>query len=237
MIEPYIGMVRRALPRVPGRAGMLREVRDGLDDAVRAHRERGSSLRDAEEQAVREFGPPELVAAGLRTELAAAVARQMALLLVVFGVVTWILTQQTWQAAAARQGSPEPTAAYDVGAHLVDVFSVLATIMLVTSAYLLGRGGRILSTRRVVRVLAAGVLVFLGIWNVASVMLTVFTPVDGLHRLELAQVAIGVLWLSATVGGAWLALQCLRLTSRSGSRPEDRADDAADLLPVLLPRG
>lgn len=66
----------RALARELGRGrrqrDLLRECRDGLEDAAEAHRRTGLSRQAAEQQAVAEFGDLDAVGEALRTETHAA---------------------------------------------------------------------------------------------------------------------------------------------------------------------
>lgn len=86
--------------RLPGPAsahsGIVAELRSGLLDATDSHRSAGLPHSQAVQAAVREFGDPELVAEGFRTEIAASHARRVALIMLVTGPAVGLL----WLATA-----------------------------------------------------------------------------------------------------------------------------------------
>lgn len=83
-VARHVAELERAL-HGPGRVrrSMIREVRDGLHDAVAAYRERGLDHERAAEQAVRDFGPIRDIAPQLQDEMAARQGRLTALLVMV----------------------------------------------------------------------------------------------------------------------------------------------------------
>lgn len=84
VITNVVGQLAAALhgPR-RSRAGLLAEIRDGLEDAAAAHRSRGLSEQAAEARAVAEFGPVSDLAPLYQAELTATQARGTAALLAV----------------------------------------------------------------------------------------------------------------------------------------------------------
>jgi hypothetical protein len=86
--------------RLPGPATSRRDILDelgaGVADAADAYRGAGLNPAQAARAAIDEFGPPDRVAAGFRTELAAAQARRTAVSLLAIGP----LTGAVWIAAA-----------------------------------------------------------------------------------------------------------------------------------------
>ncbi|WP_206795615.1 permease prefix domain 1-containing protein [Amycolatopsis sp. MtRt-6] len=70
MIDAYLGELDRRLHGC-GRfkADLLKEARDGLDDAAEAYRAGGWSDEDAQRRAVADFGPAEVVARDYQAEL------------------------------------------------------------------------------------------------------------------------------------------------------------------------
>lgn len=238
MIDAYLAVLRREL-RGPVfvRLSMLREVRDGLHDAASAHRDGGASRAEAERLAVEEFGPPDGVVAGLREELAAAAGRYLAAVAIVLGTTQFALAHHTWQTAAIEQGWPRPTPAYGMFAQAVDIANVVVLIALAVSVLVLGRGGRYLPTRRVVRIMGIGVLVSVFADVVVGTLLNAMAP-QGITMwkgpelpLLLALSVVSVFWT------AWIAWRCVWLTSPRRFGTENGADDAAGLAPVALPRG
>lgn len=94
--------------RLPGprraRTAALAELRDGLLDAVEAHRARGATAGDAARAAVAESGPIDVVAAAYAPILAARQARRSALALVATGPaigLLWVLALVPGQAPDA----------------------------------------------------------------------------------------------------------------------------------------
>ncbi|PSL06673.1 hypothetical protein CLV30_10258 [Haloactinopolyspora alba] len=237
MIDAYLATLRRELrgPRVL-RANMIREVRDGLHDATRAHRDDGVSPAEAERRAVDEFGPPSVVAAGLRDELAAATGRYLAALSIVLGSTQFALAHYTWQTAAREQGWPRPSPEYGMFAQAVDVSNIVVLVALALAVPLLGRGGRFVPTHRVVRIMGIGVLVSLLVDVVVGTVLNAFAP-QGITVWKGPELpilfALSIVSVGWTASVAW---RCVRLTSPGRSGPEDRPDDAAGLVPVVLPR-
>lgn len=96
LIEHYLSSVTAGLPG-PRRArtAAINELRDGLRDAVDAHRRRGLDARRATEAAIVESGAPALVAAAYQPVLADLQARHTGQLLIATGPVVgalWLLT-------------------------------------------------------------------------------------------------------------------------------------------------
>ena len=87
--------------RLPGsartRAGIVAELRSGLLDAVDAHRSAGVPTGQAALAAIREFGDPGQVAGSFRAEVAASLARRVAVALLATGPLVGLL----WIATAA----------------------------------------------------------------------------------------------------------------------------------------
>ncbi|KZB82620.1 hypothetical protein AVL48_10595 [Amycolatopsis regifaucium] len=70
MIEAYLGDLRARLDGpASAKRDLLREARDGLNDAADAYREGGWSEQEAQRRAVDDFGPVHLIAQGYQTEL------------------------------------------------------------------------------------------------------------------------------------------------------------------------
>ncbi|WP_216853481.1 permease prefix domain 1-containing protein [Phytoactinopolyspora halotolerans] len=238
MIDRYVAALRREL-RGPVllRMSMVREVRDGLRDAADAHRDAGASPRAAERLAVQEFGPVEIVAAGLREELAASTGRYLLTVLATLGVAQIMLEQHTWGAAAAAQDWPRPSAGYLTFAQAVDIMNIVVLLAAGLGVLVLGRGSRVVQTRMAVRVVAIGVVIdaVLGLGSGGALTLLAPQSPTAWQGPEIA--AMTGLTVVSTSWCVWLAYRCLRLTSRRRVDPENPADHAAEFPPLPLPRG
>lgn len=235
MIDQYVAQLRREVrgPVLPRRS-MIGEVRDGLLDAADAHRAAGASETEAQRLAVEEFGPVAVVAAGVRAELAAVAARYLAGLVVVLGSAQFALSTYTWTTAAAAQGWPVPPHWYGLLATVVDLSSFAFMALAAVAVLALGRGARLLPTRRVVRVVAVVTLVDVVLHVVSGAILSAYAPA-GFAVWEGPELALmSLLSVGSTVWISWVAVRCLLLTSR---RPEDGVHDGAHLAPGLLLRG
>jgi hypothetical protein len=235
VIDQYVAQLRREVrgPYLPRRS-MIGEIRDGLLDAAEAHRAAGATDSEAQRLAVDEFGPVEVVAGGVRAELAAVAARYLAGLVVVLGSAQFALSTYTWTTAAAAQGWPAPAPWYGVLSRAVDLSSFAFMGLAAVAVLALGRGARLLPTRRVVRVVAVVTLVDVVLHTVSGAVLSAFAPAslsvwEGPELLLMSVLSVG-----STVWIGWLAVRCLLLTSR---RPEDGVHDGAHLAPGLLLRG
>lgn len=235
VIEDYVTQLRLALRGGSwlGRAGMVREVRDGLDDAAAGHEAAGLDRQAAEQAAVAEFGPVSVVAAGLRDELGVAAARQTALTLAILGAAQFLLAEFLWQHQAGVAGWPEPAAAYLVLARTVDVFNVVVIVAAALVAAGLERSTRYLAPRPIVRVIGIAVIVGIVIDLIVGSVLTWFAPVP-VGSWPAAQLVGGfaLTWLPMT----WLAVlawRCLRLASVRRADAEDVADDGVQLAPPV----
>ena len=97
-VEGYLAEVATRLPgSVRARTGIVAELRSGLLDATDAHRSAGLPPPQAALAAIREFGNPVQVAVGFRAEIAASLARRVAVILLVTGPLVGFL----WIATAA----------------------------------------------------------------------------------------------------------------------------------------
>jgi hypothetical protein len=104
-VEGYLAEVTARLPGpARARAGIVAELRSGLLDATDAHRSAGLPTAQATLTAIREFGDPVQVAVGFRAEIAACLARRVAVTLLVTGPLVGLLWIAT--AAASRLGIP-----------------------------------------------------------------------------------------------------------------------------------
>jgi hypothetical protein len=85
-VTAYLAAINAGIPRWLHRRGAaLRELADGLDDAISDLHGRGLSIDEAADRAVTESGPPSVVADAFTATLSAAHARHTALALLVSG--------------------------------------------------------------------------------------------------------------------------------------------------------
>ncbi|MEV4727787.1 permease prefix domain 1-containing protein [Micromonospora humida] len=112
------------------RTEMLREVRDALDDATEAYRERGLPAREAERRAVADFGTPADLAPTYQAELAAGALRGLSRRALLIAVVLTLGGDLTWQ-GSSWSGGPPPPPGYQVLAASVDgIWLVVAGLAL-----------------------------------------------------------------------------------------------------------
>jgi hypothetical protein len=126
-IGTHLAELARAV-RGPGRfrRSVLREVRDGLDDAADAYRRAGVDDERAARLAVRDFGPVAELAPLYQDELAADAGRRTAVLLAV-GVPAVTAAWSLLFSSGAAAGSPAPSPVAALGV-VQDVAGVLATL-------------------------------------------------------------------------------------------------------------
>jgi hypothetical protein len=131
-IGSYLAEIAAGLPGpASARRDILAELGAGVADSADAYRRAGLNPAQAARSAIAEFGSPDRVAAGFRTELAAAQARRTALTLMIIGPLTGFL----WFTAAlashiGRLAPPWEWAGLPDGARLA---THLATIALATA--------------------------------------------------------------------------------------------------------
>lgn len=144
-VAAHVAELDRALRGPAGaRRSLVREVGDGLDDAVDAYRRAGFTAGDATRAAVRDFGPvPELTAL-YQDELTAGQGRRTALLLATGVPAVLVGWNLLWSSplAAAPPGSPAIMALARVQDVAGVVVATAATILVVLAS------GRAASSRR-----------------------------------------------------------------------------------------
>jgi hypothetical protein len=102
-VADYLAAVTTQLTGPPSaRAAVTDELRDGLLEALEAHRARGCSQAEATAAVIAEFGDPNTVAAAFGPELGAVQARRVALGLLATGPLVGL----TWIAAVAVNTLP-----------------------------------------------------------------------------------------------------------------------------------
>jgi HAAS domain-containing protein len=133
-VEAHVAELDRAL-RGPARArrDIVREVRDGLDDAVDAYRRSGVDAATAARRAVRDFGPVPEVARLYQDELAADQGRRTALLLAVALPALVLGWDFVWDSGLVP-GPPAPPAVKVLAAVQDTASAVIAATALVLVA-------------------------------------------------------------------------------------------------------
>src|SRR4051794_23516104 len=123
--DEHVAALGRAL-RGPGKAGrsIVREVRDGLEDAVDAYRRAGFDAPAAACLAVRDFGHVPEVAPLYQDELTAGQGRRTALLLVI-GVPALVLGWDLLWSSGLAVATPGPPAVKEL-ARVQDIAGVIA---------------------------------------------------------------------------------------------------------------
>jgi hypothetical protein len=96
-VERYLAEVTARLPGSPRtHSGIAAELRSGLLDATDSHRSAGLPPAEAVQAAIREFGDPIRIAEDFRGEVAAGLARRVAVAVLVTGPLVGLL----WVATA-----------------------------------------------------------------------------------------------------------------------------------------
>lgn len=217
---------------------MLREIRDGLDDATAAYLDDGLSRADAERAAVAEFGSPVQVAASIRAELTVAAGRVAALVFSVVSGGQMVVAEMIWSSDEPAAGLPQGAAWIETLSWVVDVAAFAALVVGLAMAALLGSSPRMFRlVRRIDRVeaarraaiaivavvvlqIAAGIV--LGLYWLGADALLFPSPLEMLYSPTLPIVEI------------LLAAKCLQLSSRRGwPLRQDGADDSAERLPLM----
>ncbi|MFY1586822.1 permease prefix domain 1-containing protein [Micromonospora sp. WMMD734] len=112
------------------RTELLHEVRDALDDATEAYRERGLPAREAERRAVADFGTPAELAPAYQAELAAGALRGLSRRALLIAVVLTLGGDLTWR-GSSWSGGPAPPPAYQVlAASMNGIWLVVAGLAL-----------------------------------------------------------------------------------------------------------
>jgi hypothetical protein len=180
-VEAHVAALSRAL-HGPSRArhSMIREVREGLHDAVAAHRARGLDARGAAARTLEEFGPVGDVAPLLQEELTVRHCRLTALLVaVVFpGMLgAWDLL---WSSGLAGVGAEAPAFVATL-ARAQDIVSALVAATAI--ALLLATFRRAARARRITMLVGfaggAGALLCGGM----SVLMCLANPQSAPHAL------------------------------------------------------
>jgi hypothetical protein len=205
--EPAAQLLDRIAGRLRGpaalRRDLLAELRDGVDDAVTAHLDRGLPADEAERAAVADFGDPDVVRAECQRELTAVQARRTAVTLCVTLPVVELLWTWWYPALAGvnHQLSHDAAGPFAVLPLVEAVVAWTAAGAALHQAYLLARG-RGVAASAVVAALAVAAVVLIG---GSSVLMMSF---DGGRTLRvLAASPRG--WLLAVVSGVMLTVLSL----------------------------
>ncbi|EHR51260.1 hypothetical protein SacmaDRAFT_3024 [Saccharomonospora marina XMU15] len=122
------------------REELVREVADGLHDAVDAYLDAGLNDSDARRRALSDFGDPRLVARQLQVELTAAYGRRTAVRMALAFPGLMLLWDAVWLVGPAATARLVPQVSWL--ATLVDVLSVGSALGCVLAAIGLGRDAR-----------------------------------------------------------------------------------------------
>lgn len=221
-VNATVATLQRSLygPR-RARQEMVREVSDGLVDAVESYRDAGLAPSHARHKAVADFGDPGEIAAELQAELAARYGRRAAAWMALAFPGLMLLWDSVWALGDASPRPLSPTAT--LLATTVDVLSLTAAAgcLLALAGLLLGarRGVRPGSVTRGVGFLALGTFVSVG---GGSVMLQFVddAPVSHVYSTPHAQAVVA----TTVCVAVWVVVsahRCLRLGRVPRSRPEN----------------
>ncbi|MFI9453022.1 permease prefix domain 1-containing protein [Amycolatopsis sp. NPDC052450] len=214
VIESYLGELRSRLDGpASAKRDLLREARDGLNDAADAYRDGGWSEHDAQRRAVADFGPVHLIARDYQAELGMHSGTRT-LWKLILGVplmqLAWELARKwtfgEWSQLAPAPGWYKYIAQFTHGS--VFIVPVLGVIALVSMRWLSRRmdGTRLVKTAGVLIGEAVGL-------NLLSVgLLVIATGVIDASRLFLS-VPCGllmILWVVVSVRLALLARRSWR---------------------------
>jgi hypothetical protein len=183
-VDAHVAELERSL-RGPGkvRRGMVREVREGLDDAVDSYLRRGLTPEHAARQAVRDFGPVSAVVPLYQDELAAGQGRRTALLLAVALPALVLGWDLLWASGVADwPPTPAPVALTVKGlARVQDLVSgFAAATALVLAILTLRRTG---SPRRVAAAVAVTTLTAVTLCVIAAIAMSVVNFAQAWERL------------------------------------------------------
>ncbi|GGZ68284.1 permease prefix domain 1-containing protein [Streptomyces bluensis] len=206
MIDRYVAELDKALrgPRAV-KADMLAEARDGLVDAAEAYEESGLDRTSAEQRAVADFGPVDIIAPEYQPELALAEGRRTALLicvvLTVQPVAWWLLLTLAGHGADARADTDYALVDDVVRWTGAGAIGTALAVAIATGAGVRYVGAR----RRLVR--AAGFFAFLvcAVFAVLGLLLTLYSPATdsllGLTGLPMTALLLGVPLAGVAVAG------------------------------------
>jgi len=183
-VEAHVAELERSL-RGPSkvRRGIVREVRDGLADAVEAHRRGGLDAGEAARRAVRDFGPVSAVVPLYQDELAAGQGRRTALLLAVALPALMLGWDLLWSTGFMDGPPAAPAAAATVKglARAQDLVSGVAAVTALLLASLTFR--RTGSPRRVAAAVAVTALSAVGLCVLSAVAMNVVNFAQAWERL------------------------------------------------------
>jgi hypothetical protein len=218
-----IGTLERSLrgPR-RARADMVREIRDGLEDAVAAYRESGLDGREAWRRAHADFGDPGEVAAGLQVELTARYGRRTAAGMALAFPALVLLWDSLWVMDAKPPQLP-PTSTWLAGA--IDALSLTSATACAVAVLLLWFGARRgVRVDRVTR--GVGFLILCTLLGVVGGSVLMNTMSTGHERIYGEPPVLGVL-LTTVLVSVWMVVsahRCLLLGrfARGGIRSARR---------------
>jgi hypothetical protein len=176
------------------KADILREVRDGLEDAATAYGD--------ERRAVDEFGPVREIAPPFQVELAAAASRSLALRVAAVFALTTVLADLMWR--GAPWVGPPPPALYLFLSDAIDRLGIATAVLgfaAVLGLWLAARRGRPVPVR-VLRGLGIGIVMLVGlVWGIGTVVF-VWSATMWESALSWPPMLIGA--ALTAVAGAWV---------------------------------
>ncbi|MGH8793827.1 MAG: hypothetical protein ACRDXX_14435 [Stackebrandtia sp.] len=203
------------------KAGMLREVRDGLRDAASAYEDEGREPAEAAARATEDFGAPREVAGDYQVELAACQTRNALAFAAVLGPLGEVLSRIWWSNSAPPASPPSQSALTLASA--VDVSSWVLSGVAVAGLLAVGVGARWLTFRAyVARLVGVGLFAKTAALVVCGVALQALFngPVvfDGQNAMAFVN---GMFYMVSCGCMFWFAWRCVRV-ARGVPAPANR---------------
>jgi hypothetical protein len=208
---------------------VLREVRDGLDDATRALVDSGCSPAHAARTAVTEFGSPDVLAPEFQRELAVSQARWTAAWTALALPALWLAWDLTWT-TAPDLGIPSPTVM--VLARMTDVIGLGTALLCLAALVFLELGGRRLREPERIAKAVAGVSLVgsLGVLATSAGMTALNVPETfAVSEASTVYQLVGAVSVFALVVMLRSAVRCARAAEVRAPHP---ASHGADQLSV-----
>jgi hypothetical protein len=213
-VEAHVAELERSLPGPEKvRRSMVREVRDGLDDAVDAYLSSGLTPEHAARQAVRDFGPVSAVVPLYRDELAAGQGRRTALLLAIGLPGLMLGWDLVWSSGLVGE-SPAPMAVWLTVKDLARVQDLVGAVAAATALVLAALTfRRTASPRRVAAATAVTTLTAVALCVASAIAMNVVNFAQAWERLTVQPV--GQLAYAGSVAVAVLLCRAALRTIRA----------------------
>jgi hypothetical protein len=236
LIDDYVLTLDRRLagPRRAKR-DLLTEARDSLVDATEAYEAAGVAPEEAAARAVAEFGPPARIAGEFQIELAAGIARRLAVLVAIIPAAAMLFGDQMWKDSS--WASTSPPADYTLIARSLDwatyALGALAILIFLGLRHQARTGA---DPRRLCRALGIATIVTLGITWILGAAIYLFTVTIAPAALTWPPMIIGTVVISIANASQLVgAIRCLQAV-RAVSNPLPLASGATPV-PVGARRG